>query len=137
MNKFSDTLEEQKKNIKKEQDAKLGELLGNLDKFYSKFTASIPPDNFMPDKNTDIGAMAKEVKDVYNNWESLDKNFTDIIEEMLRTDSYVSLFPRPRRFGKSLFLSMVDNFFNIEYKDTNKDLFKGLKISKSEYYNRL
>ena len=62
---------------------------------------------------------------------------TDIIEEMLRTDSYVSLFPRPRRFGKSLFLSMVDNFFNIEYKDTNKDLFKGLKISKSEYYNRL
>ena len=82
MNKFSDTLEEQKKNIKKEQDAKLGELLGNLDKFYSKFTASIPPDNFMPDKNTDIGAMAKEVKDVYNNWESLDKKFTDIIEEM-------------------------------------------------------
>ena len=30
----------------------------------------------------DIDAMTKEVKDVYNNWESLDKKFTDIIEEM-------------------------------------------------------
>ncbi len=62
---------------------------------------------------------------------------TDIIEEILKTDSYVSLFPRPRRFGKSLFISMVDQFFNIEYKDINKNLFDGLKISKSEYYNRL
>ena len=62
---------------------------------------------------------------------------TDIIEEMLRTDSYVSLFPRPRRFGKSLFISMIDQFFNIEYKDANKNLFDGLKISKSDYYNRL
>ena len=62
---------------------------------------------------------------------------TDIIEKMLKTDSYVSLFPRPRRFGKSLFISMVDQFFNIEYKDINKNLFDGLKISKSEYYNRL
>ena len=48
MNKFSDTLEEQKQNIKKEQDTKLTELTTQLDKFYSKFTASIPPDNFMP-----------------------------------------------------------------------------------------
>ena len=82
MNKFSDTLEEQKKNIKNEQDAKLKELLSNLEKFYSKYTASIPPDNFVPDKNTDIGAVAKEVKDIYNNWDTIDKNFTDIIEEM-------------------------------------------------------
>ena len=62
---------------------------------------------------------------------------TNIIEEILRTDSYVSLFPRPRRFGKSLFISMIDNFFNIEYKDTNMHLFDGLKISNSKYYNRL
>ena len=62
---------------------------------------------------------------------------TDIIEEILRTDSYVSLFSRPRRFGKSLFISMIDYFFNIEYKDINKNLFEGLKISKSEYYNRM
>ena len=82
MNKFSDTLEEQKQNIKKEQDAKLNELVTDLDKFYSKFTASIPPDNFMPDKDTDIGAMAKEVKDIYSQWDSLDKNFSDTVEEM-------------------------------------------------------
>ena len=61
---------------------------------------------------------------------------TNVIEEILSTGSYVSLFPRPRRFGKSLFISMIDQFFNIEYKDSNK-LFNGLKISKSEYYNRL
>ena len=62
---------------------------------------------------------------------------TDIIEQLLYNKNYVSLFPRPRRFGKSLFISMVDQFFNIEYKDNNKNLFDGLKISKSEYYNRL
>ena len=62
---------------------------------------------------------------------------TNIIEEILYNKNYVSLFPRPRRFGKSLFISMIDNFFNIEYKDINKNLFDGLKISKSEYYNRL
>ena len=82
MNKFSDTLEEQKQNIKKEQDTKLNELTTELEKFYSKFTASIPPDNFMPDKDTDISSIAKEVKDVYNSWDVLDKNFTDTIEEM-------------------------------------------------------
>lgn len=62
---------------------------------------------------------------------------TNIIEEILYNKNYVSLFSRPRRFGKSLFISMIDNFFNIEYKDINKNLFDGLKISKSEYYNRL
>ena len=62
---------------------------------------------------------------------------TKVIEEMLRNQNYISLFPRPRRFGKSLFLSMLDNFFNLEYKETNKNLFKGLAIEKSEYYDRL
>ena len=62
---------------------------------------------------------------------------TDIIEEIFKNKNYVSLFPRPRRFGKSLFISMLDNFFNIEYKDTNKNLFDNLKINKSEYYKEL
>ena len=47
------------------------------------------------------------------------------------------VYLRPRRFGKSLFLSMLDNFFNIEYKEINKYLFKDLKISKSNYYEEL
>jgi len=62
---------------------------------------------------------------------------TDIIETLLECKNKVSLFPRPRRFGKSLFLSMIDNFFNIEYKEINKDLFNGLKISNSKYYDYL
>ena len=62
---------------------------------------------------------------------------TDIIEKLLNDGNYVSLFPRPRRFGKSLFISMLDNFFNIEYIDANKNLFDGLNISKSEYYRYL
>ena len=62
---------------------------------------------------------------------------TDIIDKLLSDGNYVSLFPRPRRFGKSLFISMLDNFFNIEYIDDNKDLFDGLNISKSEYYSYL
>ena len=59
---------------------------------------------------------------------------TDIIEELIVGRKEVYLFPRPRRFGKSLFISMLDNFFNIEYKDINQNLFDNLKISKSEYY---
>ena len=62
---------------------------------------------------------------------------TKIIEELLMRDGYVMLFPRPRRFGKSLFISMLDNFFNIEFKDSNKDLFNNLYISKSDYYSYL
>ncbi|MCQ2071473.1 MAG: AAA family ATPase, partial [archaeon] len=38
------------------------------------------------------------------------------------------LFTRPRRFGKSLNLSMLDAFFNIRYKDRNT-WFEGLEIS--------
>ena len=47
----------------------------------------------------------------------VDKN--EMIENLLKQRNKVSLFPRPRRFGKSLFISMLDNFFNIEYKDKN------------------
>lgn len=32
---------------------------------------------------------------------------------------------------------MMDNFFNIEYIETNKNLFEGLKISQSDYYKEL
>ena len=62
---------------------------------------------------------------------------TKIIEELIKNKKEVYLFSRPRRFGKSLFISMLDNFFNIEYKDTNKNLFNNLYISKSEYYTYL
>lgn len=58
---------------------------------------------------------------------------TKIIEELLDRGSYVTLFPRPRRFGKTLTISTLDEFFNIEKKEANKKLFKGLYIDKSKY----
>lgn len=60
---------------------------------------------------------------------------TKMIEDLLEEGSYVTLFPRPRRFGKSLMISTLDDFFNIEKKQANKNLFKGLYIEKSKYRN--
>ncbi len=62
---------------------------------------------------------------------------TNVIEDLLKNHNKVALFPRPRRFGKSLFISMLDNFFNIEKKEKNKHLFENLNISKSKYYSEL
>ena len=58
---------------------------------------------------------------------------TKMIEELLERGTYIALFPRPRRFGKSLMISTIDEFFNVEKKDENKKLFKGLYINKSKY----
>ncbi|MGL5960380.1 MAG: AAA family ATPase, partial [Cetobacterium sp.] len=44
----------------------------------------------------------------------------------------VTLLPRPRRFGKTLNMSMLNYFFNIEEKEINKELFNGLYISKTD-----
>ena len=58
---------------------------------------------------------------------------TKMIEELLDKGAYVTLFPRPRRFGKSLMISTIDEFFNIEKAESNKNLFDGLYIAKSQY----
>ena len=47
---------------------------------------------------------------------------TKIIEEILDAGAYVSLFSRPRRFGKSLMISTIDEFFNVEKKKKTKTL---------------
>lgn len=52
---------------------------------------------------------------------------TELISDILRDGAKVYLFTRPRRFGKSLNLSMLNCFFNLEYK--GNDWFDGLKIS--------
>ncbi len=59
---------------------------------------------------------------------------TMAIADIIRRKKEVVLFPRPRRFGKSLFTSMLENFFDIDKKEDNKHLFDGLAIQKSEYY---
>ena len=53
---------------------------------------------------------------------------TRLIEHLLEHPSEVSLFTRPRRFGKSLNMSMLQNFFEI---GCNHTLFDGLEISKN------
>ncbi len=56
---------------------------------------------------------------------------TYLIEDIIERGALVNLFPRPRRFGKTLTISMLENYFNIKKKEENKDLFKGLKIENS------
>ena len=51
---------------------------------------------------------------------------TLIIKDILDKKSQVNLFTRPRRFGKTLTLSMLKAFF--ENKNDNRELFQGLKI---------
>ncbi|MCD8232280.1 MAG: ATP-binding protein [Clostridiales bacterium] len=52
---------------------------------------------------------------------------TGMIKELLENWGKVNLFTRPRRFGKSLTMSMLKSFFEI---GTDKNLFHGLAISK-------
>lgn len=51
-----------------------------------------------------------------------------LIKEFVQNGAKVILTPRPRRFGKTLNMSMIKHFFDIENKEENKNLFKGLKI---------
>ena len=58
---------------------------------------------------------------------------TLLIDEMLMNKSKVTLFTRPRRFGKTLNMSMLKYFFDVKDKEENKKLFENLKIYNSEY----
>jgi len=58
---------------------------------------------------------------------------TLLIDEMLINKSKVTLFTRPRRFGKTLNMSMLKYFFDVKNKEENKKLFENLKVSNSEY----
>ncbi len=52
------------------------------------------------------------------------------VDRILRSKAKVILITRPRRFGKSLNLSMTDAYFNIKYAD-GPDYFEGLMISEA------
>ena len=52
---------------------------------------------------------------------------TGLIVELLHNWGAVNLFTRPRRFGKSLNMSMLEHLFSL---DGDKSIFEGLKISK-------
>ena len=59
---------------------------------------------------------------------------TKFIEEVIKDGSEVKLFARPRRFGKTLNMSMLKYFFDIENKEENKKIFKDLYIEKTEAF---
>ena len=58
---------------------------------------------------------------------------TMLIEELLINRAPVTLFTRPRRFGKTLNMSMIRCFFGVKNKEENRKLFENLKIYNSEY----
>ena len=58
-----------------------------------------------------------------------------MIQEFLSYQDEVSLITRPRRFGKTLNMTMMREFFDINQK--SDDLFSGLAIMETEYVNQL
>lgn len=61
---------------------------------------------------------------------------TDFIREWWETDDEVTLITRPRRFGKTLNMSMLEKFFSVRYAG-RCELFEGLSIWQIEKYRRL
>ena len=77
--------------------------------------------------------MAKTIGIGYQDFEEIKTNRvfyvdkTDFIREWWKKADKVTLITRPRRFGKTLNMSMVEKFFSVQYKDC-ADLFQDLKI---------
>ena len=59
---------------------------------------------------------------------------TSFIDEIIQDGAEVKLFTRPRRFGKTLNMSMLKYFFDIKGAEENRKLFKGLYIEKKESF---
>ena len=59
---------------------------------------------------------------------------TNLIDEVIKDGSKVKLFTRPRRFGKTLNMSMLKYFFDIKEAEENRKLFKDLYIEKTENF---
>ena len=71
---------------------------------------------------------------IENNCFYVDK--TKFIKEWWENADDVTLITRPRRFGKTLTMNMLDHFFSIKYAGQGK-LFEGLDIWKEEKYQKL
>ena len=86
--------------------------------------------------------MAKVVSIGNQSFESIrekDNFYVDktlFIREWWDSDDAVTLITRPRRFGKTLNMNMLECFFSNKYKDRG-DLFEGLEIWKDEKYREL
>ena len=86
--------------------------------------------------------MAKVVSIGNQSFESIrekDNFYVDktlFIREWWDSDDAVTLITRPRRFGKTLNMNMLECFFSNKYKDRG-DLFEGLEIWNDEKYREL
>lgn len=61
---------------------------------------------------------------------------TKFIQEWWEAQDDVTLITRPRRFGKTLTMRMMEQFFSVDYKG-RADLFEGLYIWKEEKYRQM
>lgn len=61
---------------------------------------------------------------------------TDFIREWWESNDEVTLITRPRRFGKTLNMSMIEQFFSVDYANRG-DLFEGLSIWKNPKFQQL
>ena len=61
---------------------------------------------------------------------------TAFIREWWESGDSVTLITRPRRFGKTLNMSMVEQFFSVNYAGRG-ELFEGLSIWREEKYRRI
>ena len=84
-------------------------------------------------QNISIGVQSFE-KIRENNYFYIDK--TMFIKEWWEKGDDATLITRPRRFGKTLNMSMLEQFFSVEYKERG-DLFEGLSIWEDEKYRKL
>lgn len=71
---------------------------------------------------------------IRNNCFYIDK--TNFIKEWWENKDAVTLITRPRRFGKTLNMSMIRQFFSVDYTG-RKDLFEEFSIWKEENYRKL
>ena len=61
---------------------------------------------------------------------------TLFIKEWWESGDDVTLLTRPRRFGKTMNMSMLEKFFSVDYAGRG-DLFEGLSIWEDEKYQKL
>ncbi len=71
---------------------------------------------------------------ISNNYFYVDK--TAFIKEWWESGDSVTLITRPRRFGKTITMSMVERFFSVQYAG-NGGIFEGLSIWEDEKYRQL
>ncbi len=86
--------------------------------------------------------MARTVSIGNQDFESIQKegyfyiDKTNFIREWWESGDSVTLITRPRRFGKTLNMSMLEKYFSVSYEN-REDLFEGLSIWEQEKYRKL